>query len=81
MKMLSPEQSKAVGDMAAEMKPMLFTAYGEEDRITVASNTNLLRVSIDNLIHGNLLGMTQGLMGMPGFSPNKGTPGRRPAYR
>src|SRR5262249_2315976 len=32
MKMLSPDQSKAVGDMASQMKPMLFTAYGEDDR-------------------------------------------------
>jgi hypothetical protein len=81
MKMLSPEQSKAVGDMAAQMKPTLFTAYGEDDRITVASNTNLLRMSMDNLIHGNLLGMTQGMMGLPGFFPKKGTAERQPAYR
>ena len=80
MKMLSPEQSKAVGDMAAQMKPMLFTAYGEEDRITVASNNNLLRVSLNNLIQGNLLGMTQGI-GLPGIFSNKGTAERRPAYR
>jgi hypothetical protein len=80
MKMLSPEQSKAVGDMAAQMKPMLFTAYGENDRITVASNNNLLRVSIDKLIQGNLLGMAQGI-GLPGMFPKKGTAERQPAYR
>jgi ferric-dicitrate binding protein FerR (iron transport regulator) len=80
MKMLSPEQSKAVGDMASQMKPMLLTAYGEEDRITVASNNNLLKVSIDNLIHGNLLAMTEGVMGLPGFAA-KGTRQNQPAYR
>jgi hypothetical protein len=81
MKMLSPDQSKAVGDMASQMKPMLFTAYGEDDRITVASNNNLLRMSMDSLIHGNLLGMTQGMMGMPGFFPKNGTRQHQPAYR
>jgi len=81
MNMLSPDQSKAVGDMASQMKATLFTAYGEEDRITVASNNNLLRMSMDSIIHGNLLGMTQGMMGMPGFLPNKGTQHRQPAYR
>jgi len=81
MKMLSPDQSKAVGDMASQLKPMLFTAYGEEDRITVASNNDLVRLSIDNLIQGNLLGMTHGMMGLPGLFPKKGTAERQPAYR
>jgi hypothetical protein len=46
----------------------------------VASNNNLLRVSIDKLIQGNLLGMAQGI-GLPGMFPKKGTAERQPAYR
>jgi hypothetical protein len=79
MNVLSPEQKKAVGDVAGQLKPMMLTAYGEEDRITVAANTNLLGLTMNNLIQGNLLGMTRG-MGLPGMFSSGGTPRRRPAY-
>jgi hypothetical protein len=79
MKMLSPDQQKAVGDIATQLKPVLFTAYGDEDRITVAANTSLLGLTMNNLIQGNLLGMTQG-MGLPGMFALGGTPRRQPAY-
>ena len=79
-KILSPEQQKAAGEIAGQLKPTLFTAYGEEDRITVASGGSLLGLSINNLIQGNLMGATRGF-GMPGIFQVPGTPRRAPAYR
>jgi hypothetical protein len=74
------DQQQAMGKMVAELKPTLFTAYGEEDRITVATNGDLLGMSLNHLLSGNLMGVTKGL-GMPGMFPIPGTSRRQPAYR
>lgn len=77
---LRPGQDKSLGEMAAKLKPMLLTAYGEDDKITVASGGSLLGLSISNLIQGNLMGVTQGI-GLPGiFGPSR-TERRQHAYR
>ncbi|HWQ55920.1 MAG TPA: FecR domain-containing protein [Bryobacteraceae bacterium] len=48
---LTAEQKKALESAAAEMaKPMLFTFYGEDDRIIVASTGNLLALNPANLM-------------------------------
>src|ERR1035441_3860185 len=39
------------------LKPSLIAAYGEPDRITVASNRNMLGKSMTDLLSGNLLGL------------------------
>jgi hypothetical protein len=39
------------------LKPSLIAAYGEPDRITVASNRNVLGKSMADLLSGNLLGI------------------------
>jgi hypothetical protein len=76
--LLSPEQQKSLAEVSAQLKPTLITAYGEEDRITVAGNGSMFGLSLDNLIRGNLLGMGGGIP-LPGIMP--GTPRRLPAYR
>jgi hypothetical protein len=77
---LPPEQQKMAGDIATQLKPALFTAYGEADRITVASGGSLLGLSINNLIQGNLMGVTRGF-GLPGVFQMPGTQRRQHAYR
>jgi len=39
------------------MKPMLIAAYGEPDRISVATSGDLMGMSLTNLVTGNLLGI------------------------
>jgi len=39
------------------MKPMLIAAYGEPDRISVATSGDLMGMSLTNLVSGNLLGI------------------------
>ena len=39
------------------MKPTLIAAYGEQDRIIVATSGDLLGMSLTNLVSGNLLGI------------------------
>ena len=56
---------KNLGDLAANLKPMMMTAYGEPDRITVAAGGSLMGLSLNNLIQGNLMGAVHGL-GWPG---------------
>jgi FecR protein len=79
-KILSPEQQKAAGEIAAQLKPSLFTAYGEADRITVAAGGSLLGLSMNNLIQGNLMGVMPNF-GIPGIFQTPGTHRRQPAYR
>jgi hypothetical protein len=48
---LTPEQQKSLDSLAAELaKPMLITVYGEEDRITLASNGTMLALNPANLL-------------------------------
>jgi hypothetical protein len=39
------------------MKPTLIAAYGEPDRISVATSGDLMGMSLTNLVSGNLLGI------------------------
>jgi hypothetical protein len=40
-----------------DMKPTLIAAYGEQDRISVATSGDLMGMSLTNLVSGNLLGI------------------------
>jgi len=41
----------------ANVKPWMIAAYGEPDRITVASNGDVMGMSLTNFLSGNVLGM------------------------
>jgi hypothetical protein len=56
------------------LKPSLIAAYGEPDRITIASNKNVLGKSVTDLLSGNLAGA------LP-FSQMMGTRRPQPAFR
>jgi hypothetical protein len=56
------------------LKPSLIAAYGEPDRITIASNNNVLGKSMTDLLSGNLAGA------LP-FSQLMGTRRPQPAFR
>ena len=56
------------------MKSTLIAAYGEPDRISVATNGNLMGMSINNLITGNLQNAIP-------FTQFMGTPRRAPAFK
>jgi hypothetical protein len=56
------------------LKPSLIAAYGEPDRITIASNKNILGKSMTDLLSGNLAGA------LP-FSQMMGTRRPQPAFR
>jgi hypothetical protein len=56
------------------LKPSLIAAYAEPDRITVASNENVLGKSVTDLLSGNLAGA------LP-FSQLQGTRRPQPAFR
>jgi ferric-dicitrate binding protein FerR (iron transport regulator) len=56
------------------LKPSLIAAYGEPDRITIASNKNLLGKSVTDLLSGNLAGA------LP-FPQLQGTRRPQPAFR
>jgi hypothetical protein len=62
----------------ANLKPSLIAAYGEPDRITVASNKNVLGKSVTDLLSGNLLGVAGGAL--PLFQL-QGTRRPQPAFR
>jgi hypothetical protein len=56
------------------LEPSLIAAYGEPDRITLASNRNILGKSVTDLLSGNLAGA------LP-FSQLMGTRRPQPAFR
>ena len=60
------------------LKPSLIAAYGEPDRITVASNGNVLGKSMTDLLSGNLLGIAGSALP---FSQLQGTRRPQPAFR
>ena len=60
------------------LKPSLIAAYGEPDRITVASNRNMLGKSMTDLLSGNLLGLAGGALPL---SQLQGTRRPQPAFR
>lgn len=67
---LSPEQQQAAKRFAAELKPTLVAAYGERDRITLASTGSIFSLT------GNRLGLAQ-FLGVQ----KRGTRAAKPAYR
>ncbi len=72
-----PGQPNPMASMG-NMKPTLIAAYGEPDRITVATNGNVLGASLSNIMSGNVLGMT----GIPlPFAQMQGTHAPRIPYR
>jgi len=60
------------------LKPSLIAAYGEPDRITVASNKNVLGKSVTDLLSGNLAGIAGSALP---FSQLMGTRRPQPAFR
>ena len=60
------------------LKPSLIAAYGEPDRITIASNRNMLGKSVADLLSGNLLGIAGNALP---FSQLQGTRRPQPAFR
>jgi ferric-dicitrate binding protein FerR (iron transport regulator) len=60
------------------LKPSLIAAYGEPDRITVASNKNVLGKSVTDLLSGNLVGIAGSALP---FSQLMGTRRPQPAFR
>jgi hypothetical protein len=58
----------------SNMKSTLIAAYGEPDRISVATNGNLMGMSINNLITGNLQNAIP-------FNQFMGTRERAPAFK
>ena len=65
-----PSPLQALGNM----KPTLIAAYGEPDRISVATSGDLMGISLTNLINGNLQSA------LP-FGQFMGTRGREPAFK
>jgi hypothetical protein len=72
-----PGQRNPLQDLG-NLKPSLIAAYGEPDRITVATNRNVLGKSVTDLLSGNLLGMAGGALP---FSQFQGTRRPQPAFR
>jgi ferric-dicitrate binding protein FerR (iron transport regulator) len=62
----------------SNLKPSLIAAYGEPDRITIASNKNVLGKSVTDLLSGNLAGIAGGALP---FSQLQGTRRPQPAFR
>jgi ferric-dicitrate binding protein FerR (iron transport regulator) len=60
------------------LKPSLIAAYGEPDRITIASNGNVLGKSVTDLLSGNLAGIAGSALP---FSQLQGTRRPQPAFR
>jgi hypothetical protein len=60
------------------LKPSLIAAYGEPDRITVASNKNVLGKSVTDLLSGNLVGIAGSAVP---FFQLQGTRRPQPAFR
>jgi hypothetical protein len=56
------------------MKSTMITAYGEPDRISVATSGNLMGMSLSNLITGNLQNAIP-------FTQFMGTRDRAPAFK
>jgi len=72
---MKPEHKKAIQQFASELKPMLVTIYGENNRITVASSSSLLGLS-----PARLAGLPGPLAMMEMFGQKKGTPKKKSAY-
>jgi hypothetical protein len=60
------------------MKSTLIAAYGEPDRISVATSGNMLGMSLTNLMSGNLLGIAGNALP---FSQFQGTRRQQPAFK
>jgi hypothetical protein len=61
-------------EMLGHMKPMMIAAYGEPDRINLASTGDLMGISPASLVSGNLQAAIP-------FTHFMGTPGRVPAFK
>jgi ferric-dicitrate binding protein FerR (iron transport regulator) len=72
-----PGRQNPLQDMG-NLKPSLIAAYGEPDRITVASNKNVLGKSVTDLLSGNLAGIAGSALP---FSQLMGTRRPQPAFR
>ncbi len=53
---MNPQQQKGLQKLG-NLKPMLYAAYGEPDRMTIASSDNVLGASLANLMTGNIGGI------------------------
>jgi hypothetical protein len=57
---LSPQLRESLGDLGKETKPMLVLAYGEADRIVLASQGSFYGAGLGNILGGMPLGVMQG---------------------
>lgn len=55
------------GADVTHVKPLLVTAYGEPDRITLASTGDLLGLSFNKLMSGSIFGIAQEMLPMAGL--------------
>jgi hypothetical protein len=65
-------------DRLGNLKPSLIAAYGAPDRITVATEGDLLGARLENLLTGDPSGWTSGSLPIGQLF---GTAGRKPAYK
>jgi hypothetical protein len=80
--MMTPDQRKAAAMLTANREPGLIYAYGEPDRIVVASRSGFFGLGLDTLVglngKGGGMALPQ-LLGplMPRVSSQKGSPASR----
>ena len=56
------------------MKPTLIAAYGEPDRLTVSTGSNVFSGSLTNLMTGNLTGIIGQAVPLPQFAGQRRRP-------
>jgi hypothetical protein len=61
------QQQKALQGLG-NIKPTLIAAYGEPDRVTIASSDNVLGTGLTNLMTGNLAGLVGNAIPMQQFT-------------
>jgi hypothetical protein len=74
----NPEAQSALQNLGS-LKPMFIAAYGEPDRITVATTGDVMGMNLPAMMTGNLLGIAGTLPG-GAMMPFHGTRPRQPAY-
>jgi hypothetical protein len=70
-------QSKMLQNLG-NMKPLLIAAYGEQDRISVATTGDMMGMSLSNFISGNVLGIAGSAIP---FNQFQGSAQRMPAMK
>ena len=63
---MGPDQQKSLQKLG-NLKPLLYAAYAEPDRMTIASSDNVLGSSLTNLMTGNIGGIVGNAIPMHQF--------------